>query len=73
MIIKHMEILLCAESVSSSATHVASLRRLYDKVESHIRSLSSLGVNSESYWSLLSPVLLQKLPPELRLIIGRQV
>ena len=67
-----MEILLGAESVSS-ATQVNSLRRLYDKVESNVRSLSSLGVNSESYGSLLSPVLLQKLPPELRLIVGRQV
>ena len=72
IISKHMEILLGAESVSS-ATQVASLRRLYDKVESNVRSLSSLGVNSESYGSLLSPVLLQKLPPELRLIVGRQV
>ena len=52
-----MEILLGAESVSS-ATQVASLHRLYDKVESNVRSLSSLGVNSESYGSLLSPVLL---------------
>ena len=67
-----MKILLGAKSVSSE-TQVASLCRLYDKVENNVRSLSSLGVNSESYGSLLSPVLLQKLPLELRSIIRRQV
>lgn len=49
------------------------LRRLYDDVESHIRSLKSLGVAPDSYDALLSPVLLNKLPPELRLIVSRKV
>ena len=69
---KHMEILLNAESVSS-ANQVAALRKLYDKIESNVRGLASLGVTLDSYVSLLSSVLIQKLPSELRLIIGRRV
>ena len=62
-----MEILLNTEAITSEQ-NVRGLRRLYDDVESHIRSLKSLGVASDSYGALLSPVLLNKLPPELRLI-----
>ena len=67
-----MEILLNIEAVASEQ-NVKGLRRLYDDVESHIRSLKSLGVTPDSYGSLLSPVLLNKLPPELRLIVSRKV
>ena len=43
------------------------LRQLHDKVEGHMRELKSLEVDSKSYGSLLTPVLLEKLPKELRL------
>ena len=72
IISKHMEILLNIETVTSEQ-NVRGLRRLYDDVESHIRSLKSLGVAPDSYGALLSPVLLNKLPPELRLIVNRKV
>ena len=67
-----MEILLNVESVSS-ANQVAALCKLYDKIESNVRGLASLGVTSDSYGSLLSSVLIQKISSELRLIIGRRV
>ena len=35
--------------------------------------MSALGVSSDSYGSLLSSVLVKKLPPELRLLISRQM
>ena len=72
IISKHMDILLNVEPVTSSH-NIKGLRHLYDFVESHIRSLKSLGVISESYGSLLSPVLLNKLPSEMRLIVSREV
>lgn len=72
IISKHMEILLNTEAITSEQ-NVRGLRRLYDDVESHIRSLKSLGVAPESYGALLSPVLLNKLPPELRLIVSRKI
>ena len=72
IIAKHMDLLINIDQVSS-ANHVAALRRLYDQVESNVRSLSALGVSCDSYGSLLSSVLVKKLPPELRLLISRQM
>ena len=72
IVTKHMDALMSTESVASSQ-NLKGLRHLYDTVESHIRSLKTLGVTSESYGSLLAPVLMKKLPQELRLIISRKV
>lgn len=47
-------------------------RDLYDKVESHIRGLKALGVEPDSYGTMLAHVLLNKLPPDVRLIISRK-
>ena len=48
------------------------LRRLYDKTEIHIRGFQALGLEAQQYGSLLVPVLLSKVPQELRLIISRE-
>ena len=69
---KHVEILMNIESVISSRD-LQGLRKLHDSVESHVRSLTAIGVNPASYGSLLVPVLLNKLPPELQLIASRKV
>ena len=69
---QQMDILLGIEGVSSANNFVA-LRKLYDKVESNVRSLEALGVGSDSYGSLLSPVLVKKLPNELRLMVSREI
>ena len=49
------------------------MKALRHSVESNTRSLKSLGVTSESYGSLLSPVLLSKLPADTWLILSRKV
>ena len=67
-----MEILLNVKAVTS-ANNIVALRKLHDKIESNVQGLTAPGVTSESYGSLLSSVLVQKLPPELRLIVGRTV
>ena len=67
-----MDQMLKVEAVTS-ARNIAGLHRLFDSIESHIRSLYSLGVKSESYSSLLSSVLLSKLPEEIQLLISRKV
>ena len=72
IISKHMETLLNAEPVASDQS-LKELRRLYDTTESHLRSLRSLGVEPTSYGAMLSPMLLTKLPPELRLIVSRKI
>ena len=71
IISKHMDKLLKLPSISS-LRDVKSLRSVYDSIESNVRSLKSLGVNSEMYGSLLAPIMMSKLPNELRLIISRK-
>ena len=67
-----MDALLNLEAVTSHS-NFKSLRYIRDQIESHIRSLKSLGIPSESYGSLLSSVLMSKLPQEHRLIVSRTI
>ena len=50
---------------------VPSLRKFYDTTETYIRGLESLDQPESTYGSLLTPVMLQKLPPEVRQNITR--
>ena len=57
----------------STSDHQASLRFMYDKLSVHVRGLSSLGVSSEQYGSLLIPIfVMSKLPNAMRLEIARK-
>ena len=70
IISNHMEKLTNLQKVSSSS-NFKDLRMLYDNIESNIRSLESLGVESKQYGSLLVPVILGTLPDDIRLIVSR--
>ena len=61
IISRHMDTLMGLDPVTSSNTK--ALHHLYDTMESNVRSLNSLGVAADSYGSLLSPVVVNKLPP----------
>ena len=52
---------------------VAGLRQLYDTLEVHVRSLLSLNVNSKSYGTLLSPIIMERLRHSVKLIISRNL
>uniref|UniRef100_A0A1X7VTE9 Uncharacterized protein n=1 Tax=Amphimedon queenslandica TaxID=400682 RepID=A0A1X7VTE9_AMPQE len=67
-----MDSLMSLEPVVSDHCTL-ELRRLYDKTESSIRSLTALGVTVDSYSALLTPVFMSKLPSELQLTIARKV
>lgn len=62
----HMTNLLNVKPLKDSK-NLEGLRRLYYTLQNQIRSLSSLGVKSESYGNLLCPILLKLIPPELTL------
>ena len=66
---KHNDVFLKSEAISSQ--HY--LKGLCRTVESQVRGLKSLGIESSCYGSLLSSVILQKLPPELHLIVSREI
>ena len=67
----HMEELIKINSISTSGDP-KKLRDLYDRVESNLRSLRSLDIDPESYGCLLVPVLRNKLPNDLRLVLNRK-
>ena len=71
IVAKHMDTLIHVEAVTSPH-NVKGLRRLHDTIESNVRSLKSLGVDSSSYGTLLASVLITKLPQELKLILSRE-
>ena len=68
MINRHMDILL-----TTSIHNLKGLRQLFDAVESNVRGLKALGVAASSYGGLLSPILISRLPSELRLLVSREL
>lgn len=69
---RHMDLLLNLDAVVSQH-NLKGLRHLFDIVESNVRGLRALGVPPDTYGGLLSSILMSKLPPELRLIISREL
>ena len=63
-----MQALLNLASVNNT---LSSLQSLYDTIEGHVRGLASLGKHPESYGTMLTPVILSKLPKEIRKNIAR--
>ena len=70
VISSHMEALMKVTSLSDD-DNTKKIRRVYDKIECHIRSLQALGLDSANYGCVLGPVILSHLPDELRLTVTR--
>ena len=64
----HMQALLDMPRPTNS---LGNLQQFHDTIESHIRSLSSLGTNTNSYGTLLVPIILNKLPAETKKNLAR--
>ncbi|KAK6181728.1 hypothetical protein SNE40_009525 [Patella caerulea] len=59
--------------VISDVNNYRDLRRLYDKLEANIQSLDAMGIQSSAYGTILSSVIMSKLPHELKVVINREV
>jgi hypothetical protein len=70
IILTHMDELL--KLPTCSGERASQLRFLYDKISINVRGLEALGVNSSQYGSLLIPVVMSKLPQEVRIQIARK-
>ena len=64
----HMEALL---NVSPPSNSLTSLQAFYDTIQNHIRALSALGKQSDSYGPLLTTVILGKLPSDTKIRMAR--
>lgn len=69
IIASHMDELLKISVCSSERP--SQLRYLYDKISVNIRGLEALGIKSAQYGSLLIPVIMSKLPPDIRIHVAR--
>ena len=49
------------------------LRNLYDQIESHVRSLQTVGIKPEHYGPLLIPIILERVPEAIKLEISRKL
>ena len=71
LISSFMNKLLGLEPISHLGA-VNELRKLYDEIETQVRSLNSLGLDEKNYGAMLVPVVMSKLPQQVKLIITRQ-
>ena len=51
---------------------LSSLRFAYDSLSVHVRRLQCMGISSDQYGSLLIPIIMAKLPNDVRLAIARK-
>ena len=72
IISKHMDTLILLPRVNSSED-LQKLRFIYDKTEGIVRSLQGIDIASETYGTFLTPVIMGKLPPDLRLTLSRKL
>jgi hypothetical protein len=70
VITSHMDELLKIPSCNKD--NPSSLRYVYDKISIHVRGLESLGVSADQYGSLLIPIIMDKLPSEIKLQVARK-
>ena len=65
----HVQALLSLQvPVDQGKNYITQLWRLHDEVIKHTRSLDALGVTGKQCEVLLSPIIVSRLPPELRLL-----
>ncbi len=68
VITAHMDELLKISGCTGD--RLTSLRFVYDKIRAHVQGLAALGVSSEQYGSLLIPIIMSKMPNDIRLEIA---
>ena len=65
IIITHIQKLLHL-SVPSKCT-VSALWKLNDELQAHTRSLEALGIDGKQYWVILTPMILSRMPHDIRM------
>ena len=67
----YMNKLLSVDRVKN-ISDTKGLRKLTDEVKSQVRGLNSVGIEAKYFGPLLIPVVLSKIPDEIKLIISRK-
>ena len=66
----HLAELLNFDAVTD-VNDIQGLRKLYNHIETQIRSLKALGEDFTAFGTVLVPVLMSKIPAEIALIVNR--
>ena len=56
-----------------SINHVKKIREVYDKIETHVRNLKCLDIDTKQYGPVLVSITMSKLPNEIKLIISQSM
>lgn len=74
IIFAHIQALLNTSLLSKSTgnKYIASLWKLHDQLNTHVRSLEALGVEGTQYGVVLTPVILSRLPHDIRMEWSRE-
>ena len=64
---QHIEYLMALQKITKEQD-LRGMHHLYDTTESTIRSLKGIGMSAEKYGTLLTPIIMSKIPPEMRLL-----
>ena len=56
-----------------SNSRIQEIRSVLDRLTIHVRGLETLGVDAQQYGSLLIPIVMSKLPPDIRLNFSRKM
>ena len=56
-----------------NGSNVTELTELYERIESNVRALKTVGIQQEHFGSLLIPIILEKIQNVIRLQISRQL
>lgn len=70
LISSHMSALIEMKP-ATQVRDVTELRKLHDNIESQVRSLSALGLDSKNYGPMLIPVIINKIPNEIKLSVSK--
>ena len=57
---------------TSNFVDIKELRTLYNNIEVQVRSLRGIGLEEKRYGPMLAPVIMSKLPQEIKLILTRK-
>ena len=57
---------------ADSMKNIDKLRKIYNSLEISVRNLADLGVEITSYGTLLSSIIFDRIPAELKLLISRK-
>ena len=72
VVFSHIQSLLTLKPADHLKDNLSKLKNLMDQVNIHVRSLETLGIDGPTYGVMLTPVILSRLPADVRMEWARE-